>query len=273
MGLFGKKKKQPPAVPAAVKVTMPANEAFGASAGEHKAAIDSDGFFKSSESKSVKGLKGIKQSVIDERIEQMEKELAERPEQQDYHAYDKNPVKEKELERASGEFESVCEQISEKQSKTRYKAIKEAITDDIDSKVEELANTYDYLSDESYTRNTADFNEVLDDERQRSENEKEMAFVEKLESRPSSMPSLTQLQMDLMVGFVESDIRAKPVDFPDDIPSMSATEINDLTAKFEEKYLDAQSSQQNGAGAEKPPQDDEQAELERLRKMFGFSEE
>lgn len=261
MGLFGKRKEsqKTPAEPTSVKISLPE------SSEANSAPIDSEGFFQSQESKSIKGLKGIRQSVIDEKIVKMEQELANRPEQLDYRAFDDNSVKERELERAGGKIESICEQVSERDSMVRYKDIKSAIVDDIDGKVEQLANTYDYLSAESYNRNTAEFNDVINDEQQRADMEKEMAFVEHLASRPSSMPPLSELYLDLMTDFVQSDIKAKPVDLPDEIPALSSDAVDAMTAKFEEKYSSMHQSD------EKPQQlqEDEQAELERLRAMFG----
>ena len=262
MGLFGKRKEshKTPAEPTSVKISPPASSEANA------APIDSEGFFQSHESKSVKGLKGIRQSVIDEKIVKMEQELANRPEQLDYRAFDDNSVKERELERAGGKIESICEQVSERDSMVKYKDIKEAIIDDIDGKVEKLADTYDYLSAESYNRNTAEFNDVINDEQQRADMEKEMAFVEHLSSRPSSMPPLSELYLDLMTDFVQSDIKAKPVDLPDEIPELSGDAVDAVTAKFEEKYS---SMQQTDDTQQKETDEDEQAELERLRAMFG----
>lgn len=263
MGLFGKKKeaKKAEAAPSAVKITMQAD-----GGPDQSVAIDSEGFFTSHESRSVKGLKGIRQSVIDQKLEQMEKELADRPEQQDYRAFEEGSVKERELERANLKFESICEQVTEKENATRYKEIKDANTDGVESKVEELAGTYDYLTSESYKRDTAEFTNVIDDEKMRSEIEKEMAFIEKLESRPSSMPPLSELYLDLMTDFVQSDIKARPIDLPDEIPGLSSDAVDELTAKFEEKYS---SMQQPEAAQPQLSSEDEREELERLRAMFG----
>ena len=267
VGLFGKKNSKKNAVaPAAVTIKAAPTDEKTAPA----VAMGSDDFFKSEESKSVKGHKSIKQSTVDEKIAIMERELADRPEPLDYKSYDKNPVREKELDKANEDFAEICAQVSEKESMTRYNIIRSALQDDMDKKVEELANIYDYLSDENYDRNTAEFNEVYDDEKFRRTMEIDMQFAEKREKAKSNMPSLTDEQLEAIRKFEESDIKAKPIEKQGEIPALSAKVVDELTAKFEEKYNRiAKEKVEQDRNASDTAKSEEDAELARLRAMFG----
>lgn len=266
VGLFGKKKSKETAAPSAVTIkTAPTDEKTAPAV-----AMGSDDFFKSEESRSIKGLKSIKKSIVDEKVAIMEKELADRPEPLDYKSYDKNPVRAKELDKANEDFIEICAQVDEKESMTRYNIIRSALQDDMDKKVEELANTYDYLTDESYDRNTAEFNEVYDEESFRRTMEIDMQFAEKREKAKSNMPSLTQEQLETIRKFEESDVKAKPIEKQGEIPELSAKTVDELTAKFEEKYSRiAKEKDDQDKNAQDSAKAEEDAELARLRAMFG----
>lgn len=266
MGLFSKKK--PTAVssaPAVLKTTDIKN----ISSPTASAITDADGFFKSHESRNIKGPKSIKQSTVDERVAKMEEELANRPEAPDYKSYDKNPVRAKELDKANGEFEGVCAEITEKESRTKYNIIRDAFAENVDEKVEQLAYTYDYLTSESYDPNTAEFNPVKDDDEFRRQMEIDMQFAERREKAKSNMPSLTQQQLDMIKEFEQSDISAKPIDMSGKIPELSSEVVDELTAKFEEKYsrISKEKEETESSGEELSQEDKD--ELERLRAIFG----
>lgn len=266
MGFFSRKKAEEPVVqntPSKPQVDAAKNPA---------AVFDADAYFKSQESRSVKGPKSIKENTIRQKVEEMEKELAQKPEELDYKAYDKNPVREKELVRASVKLEEICTEVQEKESRTRYKAIRNAVETDMDKKVEELADKYDYLSDEHYNRNKNEFAEVKDDELFRSAQEYDMEAAEKREKVKNIMPNLSAQQLAKMEEFSQSDIKAKPIDLPDKIPTLSTDMLDKLTRQFEEKYGSlkeaAEKEEQKRLEEEKAAQQDEE-ELRRLREMFG----
>lgn len=268
MGLFSRKKTAE-AKPSAVIISAEKSKEFDSSP-NYSMGMDSDEFFRNQEHKSVKGPKSIRQSTIENSLAQMEAELSNRPEPLDYRAYDKNPVRERELERLSGEFEAVCDMVREKESRTRYKYIQNAVVTDIDARVEKLRDMYDYLTDDSFSRDTAEFSEAVDDESLRCEQEKDMAMAERRERAKSIMPSLTQAQKTQIEEFSESEIRAKPIDFENEIPSLSSSDIDALAARFEEKYGALESVGHDGGteGAEVMSKEDEE-DLKRLRAIFG----
>ncbi len=266
MGFFSRKKAEEPAVnntPSKPQV---------AAVKEPSAVFDADAYFKSHESRSVKGPKSIKENTIRQMFEDFERECAQRPEELDYKAYDKNPVRDKELAKANDKLEEICSEVQEKESHTRYKAIRNAVETDIDKKVEELADKYDYLTDENYTRNKNDFAEVKDDEVFRSAQEYDMEAAEKKEKVKNTMPKLSEQQLAKMEEFSNSDIKAKPIDLPDKIPTLSTDMLDKFTRQFEEKYgslKEAAQKEEERKLEEQRKAEEEAEELKRLREMFG----
>lgn len=280
LGIFGKKNKRTAHnEPAVVKIAQPEDDTLSSSP-SHKSGVASDDFFKNQEQKSVKTLKRIKQSVVEQKVAEMKDILESGPSKPDYKDYDKNPVRDKEMAKASDDFEAVCSDIRERESRTRYKNIQNAVETDVEERVEKLADMYDYLTDEKYNRNTADFNEVLSDDDTRGKGEAEMKRAERREKARSTMPSLTDRHEQMIIEFEQSDTRAKPIDVPDSIPEFSAEKINRLAARFEEQYGSLEESKKN-ADNENAAEDfttevdeyrmtpEEEEELKRLRAMFG----
>lgn len=267
MGLFSKKK--PPEPPKA-QPQMPKVQTMQQTAA---AVFDADAYFKSQESKSVKGPKSIKESTIRQKVEEMELMLAQREEQPDYHAYDKNPVREKEMKTIDEKLNTICAEVALKEEHTRYKAIRSANVDDVEKKVEELSELYDYLTYEDYNINSKHaFADVNNDEKFRSAQESDMEAAEKREKVKSSMPKLTESQLAAMEEFSQSDIKAKPIDVPDDIPGLSTSMLDRMTKQFEEKYgtlKDAAEKAKEQEAKEETLSEEDARELERLKSMFG----
>lgn len=283
MGLFGlfrkKKKSTVPSEPAVVKIAQPESDPLNSSPA-HSVGVASDDFFKNQEQKSVKTLKRIKQSVVEQKVAKMKDVLESGPSKPDYREYDKNPVRDKEQAKANDDFETVCSEVRERESRTRYKNIQNAVETDVDERVEKLADMYDYLTDENYNRNTAEFNEVLSDDDTRGKGEAEMKRAERREKAQSTMPSLTDKHEQMILEFEQSDPKAKPTDLPDSIPEFSAEKINRLAARFEEQYGNLEKSKNDSdseSSAETTANDadeyrmtpQEEEELKRLKAMFG----
>ncbi len=280
LGIFGKKKKRKvPNEPTVVKIAQPDEDRLSSSP-SYSNGIASDDFFKNQEQKSVRSLKRIKQSVVEQKVAEMKDILESGPSKPDYRDYDKNPVRDKEMARANDDFEAVCSEVRERESRTRYKNIQNAVETDVDERVEKLADMYDYLTDEKYNRNTADFNEALSDDDTRDKGEAEMKRAEKREKAKSTMPSLTDRHEQMIIEFEQSDAKAKPIDVPDSIPEFSAEKINRLAARFEEQYGNLEKSKKDKdskSAAEDPENEvdeyrmtpEEEEELKRLKAMFG----
>lgn len=270
MGLFSKKK--PPEPPKSV-LQPTASSVPHATAGASQ-TFDADAYFKSQESRSVKGLKSIKESTIRQKVEEMELMLSQREEQPDYRAYDKNPVREREMNTIGEKLESICAEVQLKEENTRYKAIRSANEENVDKKVEELSEQYDYLTDDNYDINkNHKFSDVKDDEHFRNAQESDMEAAEKREKVKSTIPKLTEQQLATIEEFAQSDIKAKPIDVPDDIPKLSTSMLDRMTRQFEEKYgtlkeaADKAKEHKNNE-LEKLSVEDAR-ELERLKSMFG----
>lgn len=272
MGLFSKKKppEPPKPQPQAVVPQVPKPQVSTQAA----AVFDADAYFKSQESKSVKGPKSIKESTIRQKVEEMELMLSQREEQPDYHAYDKNPVREKEMKTIDEKLDIICAEVALKEEHTRYKAIRSANENDVEKKVEELSEQYDYLTDEAYdiNKNHA-FVDVNNDEAFRSVQESDMEAAEKREKVKSTMPKLTDRQLEAIEEFAQSDIKAKPIDVPDDIPGLSTSMLDRMTKQFEEKYGSlkdaADKANEQKEKEDNALSDDEAKELERLKSIFG----
>lgn len=271
MGLFSKKKPQEPPQPQ-VNPKPQVNPQAQASV-KAAAVFDADAYFKSQESKSVKGPRSIKESTIRQKVEEMELMLAQREEQPDYRAYDKNPVREKEMKTVDEKLDSICAEVALKEEHTRYKAIRSANEDDVEKKVEELSEQYDYLTDEDYNINSKQaFVDVNNDEKFRSAQESDMQAAENREKVKNTMPKLTESQLAAMAEFSQSDIKAKPIDVPDDIPGLSTSMLDRMTKQFEEKYgslKDAADKAKEKETEEKALSEDDARELERLKSIFG----
>lgn len=267
VGLFSKKKPESP-----VQEIKKAAPAPAPQLADPAQAFDADIFFKSHEAKAVKGPRSIKESTIKQKLEEMEDELSKGPDVPDYHDYDKNPVREKELNRANDKLETICAEVRQKEERTRYKAIRSAVDKDMDKRLDELSEQYDYLADENYNRNRHDFSEARDDENLRAEQEKDMLEAERREKVKSTMPKLTDKQLEAIERFSNSDIKAKPIDLPDKIPQLSTDVLERLTRQFEEKYgsIKEATDSENAEKDDEPKMSEEdERELERLRSMFG----
>ncbi len=267
VGLFSKKKPEQPAQETKKVASTPAPQLA-----DPTQAFDADNFFKSHEAKAVKGPRSIKESTIKQKLEEMEEELSKGPDVPDYHDYDKNPIREKELNRANDKLETICAEVQQKEERTKYKSIRSAVDKDMDKRLDELSEKYDYLADENYNRNKHEFSDARDDESFRNEQEKDMLEAEHREKVKNTMPKLTDKQLEAMEQFSNSDIKAKPIDLPDKIPQLSTDVLDKLTRQFEEKYgsiKDATDAENAKKNEEPKMSEEDEKELMRLRSMFG----
>ena len=183
-------------------------------------------------SDNTKGPRGINSRTLEKSMEKLGdviKEREQRPPLKDSI----DGISENNMTRAEVEFENTVVQIKEKQSKISYGKIQEASVDNIDEKVTELNEKYDYLV---HKKEKVDygFNTITNEEFDSVVSNYDIEKASKKRPVVSEIPELTEEQKAKIQEFFEKNVRAKPMDFVNSIPELEKRDLERIKKYLEE---------------------------------------
>lgn len=237
MALFGRSKKSK------APVTKPAGTAniddiWSAPVKRNSDSVNTKVVIKESTSltpDTFNGPRGINPKVLERSMEELERELKERDEREP-EVFEIDGISTRDMSRAEEKFEQTVLDIREKQSRVEYGVIASAEVSDIDRKVKELEEQYDYL-----THGTGDvdygFETISKEEFDRRMDEFDALKAEKRQEIIWKMPGLTETQKQKIQEFFEQDIVAAPLDFVNSIPELSQRDLERIRKKLDEIYV------------------------------------
>lgn len=190
--------------------------------------------FTSVAPKTFNGPRGINSKMLERSMAQLEEELRER-EQRPPQTYDIVGISVKDMNKAELQFEETVEQIRDKESKVRYGRIADASVDDIDAKVKELDEKYDYLV---HGREEIDygFNSISAEEFNQVVSQYDIDKAAERKAIIMKMPGLNEAQKAKIQEFFDNDVTAEPMDFVNTIPELKEKDLEKIRNQLEQIY-------------------------------------
>lgn len=238
MALFGKKKNSAPAQTVVasrnnVKSSSDGPAVFDDAKVKKSAADITPDSFDSG--RIFKGPRGINSKVLEKSMEQLAIELKARDEREPEH-YMIDGISAKDMNKAEENFEETVKEINDRQSKIEYGRIAAADDSDIDRKVEELAEKYDYITHGPQEEIDYGFATISEEEFRRKLDEFDLEKASKRREIINSMPGLTQAQKEKIKEFFDEDVMAKPMDYVNKIPELKQKDLDEIRKKLEKIY-------------------------------------
>lgn len=190
--------------------------------------------FTSATPEVFNGPRGINPKVLERSMQQLEKEIEER-ENRAPQNYEIAGISQTAMNKAEVMFDKTVEEIKEKQSKVRYGRISEASCEDIDKKVLELQNQYDYLT---HKRDDIDygFDSISSVELDKVISEYDIEKAAERKAIISKMPGLNEEQKRKIQEFFDNDVVAEPMDYVNSIPELSQRDLEKIRREMEKLY-------------------------------------
>ncbi len=180
------------------------------------------------------GPRGINPKVLERSIQQLEAELDER-DKRPPQTYEIDGISAVAMNKAEEKFDKTVEEIKEKQSKIRYGRISEAHVDDIDQKVKELEEKYDYLTHKQENTDYG-FDAISGDELDRIVSEYDIEKAAERKAIISRMPGLNEAQKQKIQEFFDNDVMAEPMDYVNSIPELTQKDLAKIRRELEKIY-------------------------------------
>lgn len=180
------------------------------------------------------GPRGINPKVLERSMQQLQVELDER-ENRPPQTYQIDGISAVAMNKAEVEFDKTVEEIKEKQSKVKYGRISEAQVDDIDQKVKELEDKYDYLT---HKKEDVDygFDSISGAELNKVVSEYDLEKAAQRKAIISKMPGLTEAQKTKIQEFFDKDVVAEPMDYVNTIPELTQKDLAKIRRELEKIY-------------------------------------
>lgn len=180
------------------------------------------------------GPRGINPKVLERSMQQLEVELNERENRKEVF-YEIDGISSTAMNKAEVEFDKTVEEIKEKQSRVRYGRISEAKVDDIEQKVKELEEKYDYLTHKGEEKDYG-FESISGAELDRRVSEYDIEKAAQRKEIISRMPGLNEAQKQKIQEFFDQDVVAEPMDFVNTIPELTQRDLEKIRTELEKIY-------------------------------------
>lgn len=236
MGLFGKNKKLPTKTASKAEIDdiftkpvnykQPSNELITDVKVNDETSVTPTTF---------NGPRGINAKTLEKSMAALEIELSER-EKRVAKNYSMAGITKNDISNAEIAFEDTVSEISERQSRERYGRINAAITTDIDNKIKELDEKYDYLVHKPTEKIDYGFNSISEEEFNSILSQYDIEKAAQRRAIINNMPGLNDEQKMKIEKFFEDDVKAKPIDFVNTIPELKEKDLEIIKRQIEEIY-------------------------------------
>ena len=179
------------------------------------------------------GPRGISPKVLEEKMAELQKELEERENRAPEH-YILDEIPPSTMRRANAEFEKEVEEITFKAENTTYGNIKPAAVENMEEKVRQLDEQYNYLT--SGVAREIDIEGISEEDYERQLDLYQEEIAKKRHEIIRRMPGLTESQKEAIREFFELDIVAKPMEYVNSIPELSERDLAKIRKQLEEIY-------------------------------------